>query len=425
MNNGYLILFFSFVIKAFGFFSAILFTFMITNLFEPVQSGILLLIISFVQIFGNILTFGGMNIILKTVGADHDSNWLAVNSLVNFLLLFSLTFSMLFVFLGRDFYGVILDTIDKNELYDYILPMLFASLAFALIQLLSSALQGRGEIIRATVTQNLISQSCFLILLVIFYLADAISSISFVVYLYVFSLVFCCLISFFFWFLDKNISYSICFETLRSRIKGWWVFLSILYLNMCIVWGGYLSVSYFLGYEDMAAYVAAHKVSISITFFLISASYMVAPKFSKAYVVGNIKEVDRLALWSTRAVLAFSLPILFFLYVFSPFIMSLFGPEEVYEPLLLKVLLIGQLFNVASGSVGYLLNMTGNEKVFRNNLLISGVLSVFFYGLLTSFYGVVGACIACSLSIFIQTSLNVISAKKSLGFNCMNVFRRV
>ena len=55
--------------------------------------------------------------------------------------------------------------------------------------------------------------------------------------------------------------------------------------------------------------------------------------------------------------------------------MSLFGPEFRAGGPVLTILAAGQYVNVLTGSVGYLLMMTGNERLVRNNMAVAALLN--------------------------------------------------
>ena len=86
---------------------------------------------------------------------------------------------------------------------------------------------------------------------------------------------------------------------------------------------------------------------------------------------------------------------------------------------------VGQVINVITGSVGYLLNMTGHEKDMRNVVLFSGPLAIVLAFSLTSHFGLMGAAYATAISVATQNLLAVWMVKKRLGFNTLNIFRKV
>ena len=85
-------------------------------------------------------------------------------------------------------------------------------------------------------------------------------------------------------------------------------------------------------------------------------------------------------------------------------------------------LALGQFVNVITGSVGYLLLMSGNEKDMRNITIIVGLFSLVLSILLTKYYGALGTSVAIALALAAQNLMAVRMVKKRLGFNTMAIF---
>jgi O-antigen/teichoic acid export membrane protein len=59
---------------------------------------------------------------------------------------------------------------------------------------------------------------------------------------------------------------------------------------------------------------------------------------------------------------------------------------------------VGQFINAATGAVGYLLIMTGHEKIMRNITVATSVLKIALFILLIPVFGFVGAALAVAIS---------------------------
>lgn len=68
----------------------------------------------------------------------------------------------------------------------------------------------------------------------------------------------------------------------------------------------------------------------------------------------------------------FALPIVGFMLIFPERLMWLFGEQFKSGANLLRIFALGQFVNVMTGCVGYLLSMSGHERVLRNVFFISG-----------------------------------------------------
>ncbi|MBV1899518.1 MAG: polysaccharide biosynthesis C-terminal domain-containing protein [Cycloclasticus sp.] len=100
--------------------------------------------------------------------------------------------------------------------------------------------------------------------------------------------------------------------------------------------------------------------------------------------------------------------------------MSFFGADFVKGDVLLCVLTAGQCINVALGSVGYLLIMTGNEKKVKDILLIIGLLNIVISIIAAKYFGAIGVAFATSASMVAWNFLCAIEIRKILGFWMFN-----
>jgi len=79
--------------------------------------------------------------------------------------------------------------------------------------------------------------------------------------------------------------------------------------------------------------------------------------------------------------------------------LSMLGQEFAIAKTTLLILLVGQVVNVMSGSVGFILQMTGKEKIYQNILLLALVCNIVLNILLIPKFGIEGAAIASTFSL--------------------------
>ena len=97
-------------------------------------------------------------------------------------------------------------------------------------------------------------------------------------------------------------------------------------------------------------------------------------------------------------------------------IMGAFGAEFRTAVVILVVLSVGEFINVLAGPVGILLQMTGNEKTYRNCTFASAVAQLVLCLVLIPELGALGAAIATASAIVVTNGLSLIFAKRALGF---------
>ena len=128
---------------------------------------------------------------------------------------------------------------------------------------------------------------------------------------------------------------------------------------------------------------------------------VISPAIVHAYHDGDPQRLQRLSRQSARGAFLLALPIGMVLLIFGrPLLGLAFGEtyvESSYLPM--AILILGQLFNVAMGSVGILLLMSGHEKYTLIGQLVGLSVGIATAMVLIPKYQAVGAAVAASSSI--------------------------
>jgi O-antigen/teichoic acid export membrane protein len=117
--------------------------------------------------------------------------------------------------------------------------------------------------------------------------------------------------------------------------------------------------------------------------------------------------------WATAAV---GLLVGAVLIVAGPWLLGLFGPEFVAGYPALVVLVVGQVVNAATGSVGVVLGMTGHAGRLFVNAGLTAVLTVVLNILLIPQLGIVGSALATSISLATVNVVRTIQVRQVLGY---------
>ena len=150
---------------------------------------------------------------------------------------------------------------------------------------------------------------------------------------------------------------------------------------------------------EVGIYSVALKLATLTSMVLVAINTIVAPKFSELYWSNKQDDLRQVVRFSSKIIFLSSAPILGAYILFSHQILSFFGKEFIAGTSALIILSAGQFVNSASGSVGYFLEMTGNQNVFRNIVFCSSMLNIALNYLLIPHYGYNGAAIATALSM--------------------------
>jgi O-antigen/teichoic acid export membrane protein len=186
-------------------------------------------------------------------------------------------------------------------------------------------------------------------------------------------------------------------------------------LAQAIFWADLWVLAAFEQGTELDAYAAAARVSQVLLLFLTSLNLVFSPFAADLHARGRRRRLDELFKRSTRWALAATLPLLVVLFVAADDVLEAFSPRFEAGEWALRVLLIGQAANVATGSVGFILIMTGFTLLdLIDNALGIGLLVVLAIGL-TSAFGIVGTATAAALSIAALNVLRLAQVRWRLG----------
>jgi len=160
--------------------------------------------------------------------------------------------------------------------------------------------------------------------------------------------------------------------------------------------------------EAVGIYDTAKRVSILASSMLSAISVVAAPKFAAMYAKGELDKLGRLARQSAKFATLVSLPYLALFILAPDFVLSIFGSEFSNGGVALMILSLGEFVNAVTGSVGFLLIMTGHEKLMRNNALFAGILKIVLQITLIPLFGFVGAALAAVISSSVRNLTAVV-----------------
>jgi len=294
----------------------------------------------------------------------------------------------------------IADHIFKKEHFSVYLKIIsFAVLPMGLISMNAESLRGLKKIKEYAFLMD-VSVSLFAaVLLVLFLPFTRDSYIPLIAYTLSLILVF--ILSLAVWLKNSGISSILNKKTLKIRSildVSMPMFLSSS-LFLIMGWTDTVMLGMFRTEGDVGIYNVAMKVAAltSITLFAINA--IAAPKFAEFYGKGDKKGLGEIVTQSSKLIFWSSLPVLLVFFLFPSFILGIFGNEFKAGTHALLLLTFGQFINAISGSVGYILQMTGKQKSFHYIILFATLINIGLNALLIPKYGINGAAFASMASI--------------------------
>ncbi len=164
-------------------------------------------------------------------------------------------------------------------------------------------------------------------------------------------------------------------------------------------WTDTIMLGMFRSAQEVGVYNVAFKISMITSITLTAINTIAAPKFAEFWGRRDIKGLGKVAQQSTKLIFWTSFPVLLIFWLFPEYILSIFGEEFRVGSTVLRILTFGQFVNSISGSVGYILQMTGKQKVFQNIILCATIINIVLNYLLIPRIGIMGAAIASMISV--------------------------
>ena len=168
-----------------------------------------------------------------------------------------------------------------------------------------------------------------------------------------------------------------------------------------LFWTDLFVLSAFANSTETGIYAAVARAAQVILLFIIAVSLMFSPFVADLHARGERDKLDKLFKQLTRWTMALTLPLFVVLAVTPGSALRLFGSEFGQGRTALLILLLGQLVNVATGTVGFILIMVGRTGwdllVYAGSLLFDIAAAVLLIGGLE--LGMEGAAIAGALTM--------------------------
>jgi O-antigen/teichoic acid export membrane protein len=190
-------------------------------------------------------------------------------------------------------------------------------------------------------------------------------------------------------------------ELLRFSLPVLFVGVSYLLLNQL----SKIMIGFFQVSENVGIFNAAMNIGAMLVIFLNCIDAVFAPYISELHATQNISKLNRVFKTTTRWVFTLTLPLCFLCVIFSKNIMSIFGNEYISGYYVLIVLSIGYTINSITGSVAYILQMSGKQDIELFNMIIAVFINLLINYLLIPEFGIIGAAFATGFSIAV---LNII-----------------
>jgi O-antigen/teichoic acid export membrane protein len=172
--------------------------------------------------------------------------------------------------------------------------------------------------------------------------------------------------------------------------------------NLVIQWLPLLVLGAVGTKAEVGVFGAALRTATLTSLLLMAVNSMTAPKFAALWAKGDMQGLEKTAVKSAVLVALAAAPILSILAFFPEQVLGLFGKDFASGAVALTILAAGQFVNAATGSVGYLLMMTGNGKWLWVSVVLAAVTCAGLATLIPVWDSVIAAAMAVAVPLAMQ-----------------------
>jgi O-antigen/teichoic acid export membrane protein len=180
-----------------------------------------------------------------------------------------------------------------------------------------------------------------------------------------------------------------------------------------------LMIGLLLDNTEAGIYVVASRVASLIGFGILAVNSIAAPMIASLYGQDRTDELQRILILGTWGTTIFALPVSLGLIIWGKVVLGLFGPEFSEGYTALVILVIGQLVNAATGLVGSLMQMSGQQVTAFRVIGGSAIANIILNALLIPKWGIEGAAITTATTTIAWSTILVYAAWRRLGVNAM------
>ncbi|AUC74741.1 flippase [Olleya sp. Bg11-27] len=401
---------FSFLLKFFGLGLSYFFTLLISRFYGAEVVGRFSLTFTILNLFALFFALGIPDTMVKIIADSNYKQQFDLKKTALRAILISSVIGAIVLFLSAK--SIALFYTD-SVLYDYLLIAAAALVPLVILRYNFEILRGRNEIVKfgflSHIIPYLISVLAILFVFFVFEEKNGLQTIK----VYFLGTVIAFILSIFLtkhkeeikrkaFPLKKMMNYSLPMLATSSFI-------------FLMGWTDTLMLGYYNDKADVGIYSVVIKVARIAIIVLTSVNLVLAPKISELYSKSEHDKMKELIRKATKIIFITTAPMVGLILIANKFVLGLFGDEFIIGSTALIVIMLAQLFNAMTGSVGQVMNMTGNHKKLRDFTIISVILNIVLNLILIPLYGILGAAIATAASSVVINIISVIFVKRRLG----------
>lgn len=172
--------------------------------------------------------------------------------------------------------------------------------------------------------------------------------------------------------------------------------------------------------REIGVYALAATMVAFVPVLLQSVNQIFAPMIADLYARGESALLGRIYQTVTKWVIGFTFPLALVLMIYAVPLLGIFGSAFVAGAGVLIIGTMGQLVNIGTGSVGYLLLMSGHQRRVIETEAVVAVVTVGMNLVLVPRMGMLGAAMASAAAAALMNLLMLWSVHRFMGLSPYN-----
>tara|TARA_B110000285_G_C15140503_1_gene630461 strand:- start:4425 stop:5738 length:1314 start_codon:yes stop_codon:yes gene_type:complete len=166
--------------------------------------------------------------------------------------------------------------------------------------------------------------------------------------------------------------------------------------------------------KDTGIYTVVFKIASITSLILVIVNTIAAPQFSELFWSKKKMELQQLISQTTKIMFYVALFFCVLIIALSSQILLFFGEDFIDGKIALIILISSQLINSSTGSVGVIMNMSGNQRAYRVIIILTLLFQLILLYFFVQKLSITGAALSVAISTILLNVSLVIFVKKKL-----------
>jgi len=204
----------------------------------------------------------------------------------------------------------------------------------------------------------------------------------------------------------------ISFKNHLNNIKKGLDYLIVQLSSQGLNWITLIFTSYFIGEIDTGGLNIIIRLAALCGFFKTIINSIKGPDYAYLYHSNKLDQLNNEIKYNSKILVYFSLPLITILFIFPEFFLNIFSENYGHLKTVFRIILLGAFIDNFFGSVGLLMQMTKEEKNFKNIMIVSLLMHAIFGFTLVYYLEVRGVALSLLIAALFWNIFSAVLLKR-------------